>query len=167
MARHPNAIPPDRQRRFDHAFRALAALCPGRERRLSDYKIATTTQIDPLDLERARWLLVSMGIARATEGGAAIARLARLGFAVSSQHGVWRRSSAVLPLDTPGLLYLGHVLPHSTVPWKRLEATALDTDPATLSPRMWCSAHQTMRVQTALTAEGHDLDGQSTAPGGA
>lgn len=157
MARHPNAIPPERQRRFDHAFRALAALCPGRERRLSDFKIARTMPSDRLDLERARWLLVCMGIARGTEGGSAIAGLARLGFAVSSQPGVWRKSARVVPLDTQGLLYLGHVLPHSTVPWKRLESTALDTDPTTLHTRIWCSAHQTLRIQTALVADGHDL----------
>jgi hypothetical protein len=157
VSKHPNAIPPERQRRFDCAFRALAALCPGREGRLSDFKRAGFVQSDPLDLERARWLLVAMGLARGTDGGMAIARLARRGYAVTAEYGRWRQPGAVVPLDTPGLLYLGHVLPSQPVPWKRLESVAMATDPVTLPARHWCSAHETLRVQAAICSEGHDL----------
>jgi hypothetical protein len=165
MSKHPNAIAPDRQRRFDRAFQALAMLCLGQERRLSDYKSAYAMRIDPLALERARWLLLIMGLARGTEGGRAIAVLARRGYAVSSEYGRWRQPGAVKPLDTPGLLYLGHVLPSRHVPWKCLENVALQTDPGLLPERRWCSAHETLSLQATLIAEGHDLS--HAAPGGA
>jgi hypothetical protein len=43
MPRSPGAIAPERQRRFDRAFHALSALCPGRERRISDFKATRST----------------------------------------------------------------------------------------------------------------------------
>jgi hypothetical protein len=70
-----------------------------------------------------------------------------------------------MPLDAPGLLYFGSVLPSRLVPWKCLEHVAIQTDPVPLPERRWCSAHETMLVQAALMAEGHDL-GQA-APRGA
>jgi hypothetical protein len=156
MSRHPNAIAPDRQRRFDRAFQALAALCPGRERRLSDLKVAYVARIDQLAMERARWLIVAMSLARRTEGGRAIAVLARRGYVVSSEYGRSRQPAA-MPLDTAGLLYLGHVLPSRHVPWKSLEHAASRTDPMLLPERRWCSAHETLLLQATLMAEGHDL----------
>lgn len=156
MSRHPNAIAPNRQRRFDRAFQALAALCPGRERRLSDFKVAHVARIDPLAMERARWLIVAMTLVRGTEGGRALVVLARRGYALSSEYGRSRQPTA-MPLDTPGLLYLGHVLPSRHVPWKCLEHAASRTDPMLLPERGWCSAHETLLLQAALVAEGHDL----------
>jgi hypothetical protein len=157
MSKHPNAIAPDRQRRFDRAFQALAALCPGRERRLSHYKVAPRTIIEPLVVERARWLIVAMSLARGTEGSRTIAVLARRGYAISTEYGHWRQPQAVKPFDTPGLLHLGYVLPSQSVPWKRLERVAVQTDPLPLPERPWCSAHETLSVQAMLLAEGHDI----------
>jgi hypothetical protein len=157
VAKHPKAIPPERQRRFDRAFAALAALCPGRERRLSDFKRSGTVPSDPLDLERARWLLIAMGLARGTEGGAAIAGLARLGYIVTCESRPFVGSASAAPLDTPGLLYLGQVLPTTYLPWKRLEAGALAVDATDLRPRIWCSTHETIQVQAALIEQGHLL----------
>jgi hypothetical protein len=157
MPQAPGAIPPERQRRFDRAVKALADLCAGRERRLSHYKRAPGGSPDPLDLERARWLLVAMGLARGTDGGGAIAALARRGHAVTGGSGQWRLADAVVPLDTPGLLYLGYLLPCRPVRWRRLESVALASDPTMLPERRWCSAHETLQIQTALLADGHDI----------
>lgn len=159
MPKNPNAIPPERQRRFDRAFLALAALCPGRERRVSHFKSAHLVRIDPLDIERARWLLVAMALSRGTAGGAAMAAILRRGYTVTSEYGRWLQPRAVRALDTPGLLYLGHVLPSRHVAWKRLEQVALATDPLQLPERRWCSAHETLRIQETLRIEKHHLGG--------
>jgi hypothetical protein len=171
MPNHPNAIAPERQRRFDRAFLALAALCPGRERRVSDFKIAHLARIEPPQIERARWLLVAMALSRGTAGGAAMTAILRRGYAVTSEYGRWRQPGGVLPLDTPGLLYLGHVLPGRNVPWKCLEQVALATDAHTVPERRWCSAHETLRVIAQLQEEGHlsiamvsHLEGDSPSP---
>jgi hypothetical protein len=157
MPKNPGAIAPERQRRFDLAFRAIASLCPGRERRISDYKAARSAHIDPLTIERVRWLLVTMSLARGTEGGAAMTAILRRGYTVTSEYGRWRQPRAILPLDTPGLLHLGDVLPSRQVPWKFLERVALATDPSQFPERRWCSAHETLRIQASLMREGHDL----------
>jgi hypothetical protein len=157
MPKAPGAIAPDRQRRFDRAFQALAELCPGRERRLSDYKVAPYVAIDPLTVETARSLLHAMALSRDTAGGRAISLLARRGYAIRSDKSLLRQTLAVLPLDEPELLFLGHVLPSRRVPWKSLEAAALATDPASLTERRWCSAHETLALQSVLMAQGHVL----------
>ncbi|MCU0230430.1 MAG: hypothetical protein MUC67_03515 [Acidobacteria bacterium] len=156
MPRTACQLPPDRSRRFDRACHALAQLCLGRERRLGNWIAAQDVTTDPLVIERARWLLIVMGHARGTEGGRAIASLARRGYAVSSQYGRWRLPGAVQPLDTPGLLYLGHVLPSRYAQWKSLESVACATDIASLPEFRWCTAHETLRICESLMAEGHD-----------
>lgn len=104
-----------------------------------------------------------MGLARGTDGGGAIAALARRGHAVTSVSRQWRLADAVVPLDTPGLLYLGYLLPCRPVRWQRLESVALASDPTILSERRWCSAHETLQIQTALLADGHDIGSAGTA----
>jgi hypothetical protein len=78
------AIAAELERVIELAAKALAGLCPGRERRLSHYKRALVVPPDSLDLERARWLIATMGLARGTEGGRAIAVLARRGYPSTS-----------------------------------------------------------------------------------
>jgi hypothetical protein len=157
MPRNPHAIAPERQRRFDRALHALAVLCPGRERRVSDFKSVPLSP-DPLEIERARWLLVAMAISRGTAGGAAMAAILRRGYAITSDHSLCRQPGSVLPVDTPGLLHLGRVLPSRLVRWKRFEQRALTINPMQLLEHRWCSAHETLRVVADLHREGYHLD---------
>ncbi len=58
-------ISPEQQRRFEKARRALEPLCVGRDRHLHHVRSYRRPDIPPETIERARWLLVAMGLARA------------------------------------------------------------------------------------------------------
>jgi hypothetical protein len=151
-------ITPARQRRFEAARRALEKMCPGRLRRRSDWFDADWAEAASSDLERVRWLLVAMGRARGTEGGEAIARLAERGYAVTSgRRATLQPSDQVVPLDAPGVVHLGLMLPGWGRSWKSMEKIALAIAPEAYSPRRWCTAHEALGIAAALAAEGHDL----------
>jgi hypothetical protein len=158
MPTNHGPITPEGQRRFEAARCALEQMCPGRERRRSDWMNAEWAEVAPRDLERVRWLLVAMGRARGTEGGEAIARLAERGYVVTpGTRAVFQPSEEVVPLDAPGVVHLGLMLPGWGQTWKSMEAIALDTPLEALPPRRWCTAHETLGIAAALAAEGHDL----------
>jgi hypothetical protein len=158
MPNNHGPITPEGQRRFEAARRALAQMCPGRERRRSDWINAEWAEVAPRDLERVRWLLVAMGRARGTKGGDAVARLAERGYAVASGSlPVYKPSWPVVPLDAPGVVHLGLMLPGWGRTWKSMEAIARATPPEAYPPRRWCTAHETLGIAAALVAEGHDL----------
>jgi hypothetical protein len=151
-------FPADRQRRFDRAFHGIAGLARGRYCRHSDWFAAPSVKVDPTEVETVRWLLVAMSRARATPGSAAIACLARRGYAISTVPGAIGMPPKVAALDTPGFIHLGHVLPSGRRPWKWIEQVALGIDPEDHPERHWCSAHETLRIIASLQAEGHLFD---------
>jgi hypothetical protein len=158
MPNNHGPITPEGQRRFEAARHALEQMCRGRERRRSDWINADWAEVAPRDLERVRWLLAGMGRARGTEGGAAVARLAERGYAVASgSFPVFHPSHFVVPLDAPGVVYLGLMLPGWGRSWKWMEKTALATTLEAYPPRHWCTAHETLEICAALIAEGHVL----------
>jgi hypothetical protein len=158
MPNNHGPITRERQRRFEAARRALEQMCPGRERRRGDWINAGWYQPAPSDLERIRWLLVVMGRARGTEGGEAVARLAERGYAVTAGlRAVLQPFEEVMPLDAPGVVYLGLMLPGRDRSWKSTEKIALATPLDPFPPRRWCTAHEALGIAAALAAEGHDL----------
>jgi hypothetical protein len=158
MPRNPNAIPPDRQRRFDRAFAEIARLCRGDARRISDWPIAHRVELGSAEIERVRLLLIAMSRARGTPGSAAIERLAQRGYAISTGTGTLQTAPDVVALDTPGFVQLGHVLPSARRGWKWVERIALDVDPEIYPVRRWCSAHESLQIRAALAAEGHVIE---------
>lgn len=158
MPNNHGPITPERQRRFEAARRALEQMCPGRDRRFGDWIDAERGEPAPADLERVRWLLVAMGRARGTEGGAAVARLAERGYAVTSGPlALVQPSAPIVPLDAPGVLHLGLVLPGWGRRWRSIEAIALATLLDGYPPHRWCTAHETLAICAALVEEGHEL----------
>jgi hypothetical protein len=133
-------------------------MCPGRQRRFSDWVNAEYAEVAPDDLERVRWLLVAMSRASGTEGGADVARLAVRGYAVTSgPHGLLQPWKPVVQLDAPGVLHLGLMLPGWGRRWRSIEAIALATPLDGYPPRRWGPAHETLPICAALVAEGHAL----------
>lgn len=158
MPNNNGPITPDQQRRFEAARRALEQMCPGRQRRRSDWLNANWYQASPRELERVRWLLVALGRARGTEGGEAVARLAERGYAVVL--GPLSGSpppDLVWSLDRRYAVYLGLMLPGQGLRWKSVERIALATPLEAYPPRRWCTAHEALRIAAAVAAEGHDL----------
>ncbi len=158
MPTNHGPITPERQRRFEAARHALAQMCPGRDRRRSDWINAEWAEITPRELERVRWLLVAMGRARGTAGGEAVARLAERGYAVTSGlRAVFQPSEEIVPLDAPGVVHMGLMLPGWGRSWKSIEAIALATPLEAYPARRWCTAHEALGIAAALAVEGHDL----------
>ena len=60
-------ITPDQQRDFEAARRKLEAVCLLWD---APWYVNTRETVEPEDCERVRWLLVRMGLARGTPGGA-------------------------------------------------------------------------------------------------
>ena len=118
-------ITPDQQRNFEAARRKLEALCL-----LCDapwYANARETA-EPEDCERARWLLVKMGLARGTPGGGAVAELARRGYAICALI-PW--TARVVGIDEPGFILRGEMLPRNGgrgLRWTSIEKAALTVD---------------------------------------
>jgi hypothetical protein len=108
MPNHHGPITPEGQRRFEAARRALAQMCPGRER------------------------------SHPRDRGAAVARLAGRGYAVvSGSRALFHPSGFVVPLDSRGVVYLGLMLPGWGRSWKSMEAIALATLLEAHPPRRW------------------------------
>ncbi len=158
MRESNDRFPPERQRRFERAFREIERHCEGRAARRSTWRSPYWVDIDPIGIERVRWLLVAMALARATPGSDAIARLARRGYAINTGNGPFRPNPEIVPLDRPDLVHLGHVLPSFRRRWKWIEKSALDVDPEVWLEQRWCSAHATLQIRAALRAEGHIID---------
>lgn len=143
-------ISPERQRDFEAARRKLEALCANRGLRL----VHLLQPPPPETAERARLLLIRMGEARATAGGAAIAELARRGYAIPS---FGPKKGLAVPLDRPGLIMFGALLPHavsSGLIWKQIEGAALAARPDELPEHFLCSAHDRLGIFAKLQQEG-------------
>jgi hypothetical protein len=156
MPNNNGPITPERQRRFEAARRALEQMCHVYPPRKSDLLDARWHTVTPEEIERARWLMVSMGLARGTPGGAAIAALAERGYAVATVRFSFPQGD-IVALDTPGLISLGGILPALRRRWKAIEAIALDANPEDLPKLRWCTAHAALRIRGEVAAEGHDL----------
>jgi hypothetical protein len=158
MQENSGRIPPARQRRFDRAFLEIERLCPGWTGRRSDWRVAHALDVNPSVIERVRWLLVALARSRATPGAEVIARLAERGYAISTRNAPFRHAAEIVPLDQPGFIYLGLMLPSSRRPWKRIEEVACDLDPEIWPMRRWCSAHESVAIRAAIEAEGHIIE---------
>lgn len=113
---------------------------------------------DPEAIERYRWLLVAMGIARVTPGGLAIASLARRGYALSAPTSIRPLHPTTRALDWAGVTWFGIGLPsrHGRR-WVEMEQDALRVDIAALPELCVVSAHVTVRIKSELRHQGHDL----------
>ena len=151
-------FPPERQRRFDRAFREIERIGRGRAGSVHEIGDVHRGAVEPAEVERVRWLLVAMAHARGTPGSLAIAALARRGYTIGARAGPFRTTPDVVALDAPDLIRPGKGLPSSRQPWKLMEQAALDVDPATWPERRWCSAHESLRIRAALAAEGHIVE---------
>jgi hypothetical protein len=141
---------PERQRAFEAARRKLEAQSDDQGWHLMYLLLPPP----PERTERARLLLIGMGEARATAGGAAVAELARRGHAIPS---FGPKKGEAVPLDRPGLIMCGALLPHavsSGLLWKQIEAAALAARPDELPEHFLCSAHDRMRILAKLQQEG-------------
>jgi hypothetical protein len=111
---------PERQRRFDRALREIERHCSGPVGRLHGVGEAPRIEIEPGEVERVRWLVIAMSVARGTPGSLVIGALARRGYAIITAAGPFRTPPDVVALDTPGLIRSGKVLPSWCQPWKRM-----------------------------------------------
>lgn len=156
MPANHGSIPPERQRAFEAARRAAMALCPGHGRRGSFH--ALEGRMDPLVVERVRWLVVAMGVARGTPGGVAVAGIARLGYVVTATSTVPAGRWRALPLDHPGIVSHGKPLPGRYRTWAAIEREALEIDVAALPRMQFVTAHATMRIVIEIRRDGHVLE---------
>lgn len=146
----------ERSRRFEAARRAAMAISPALTSagfwagEWLDHPVAPETS------ERYRWLIAAMGLARGTAGGLAIARLASRGYATIAMPS-FARLPSVLPLDGAGAVTLGAGLPHARSRWSSMEHMALGFDIDALPMIHIVSAHETMRIRSALRQEGRDV----------
>lgn len=99
-----------------------------------------------------------MGTARGTQGGLAMADLARRGYAMAARTSLrpWRPTTRAL--DWVGAVWFGIGLPGRYGRcWKSMEQDALKIDIAALPELRFVSAHVTVRIKSELRREGHEL----------
>lgn len=109
-------------------------------------------------VERVRWLLVAMGLARGTPGGRAVADVARHGYVVIPTSIIPARGWRPVPLDHPGIIHVGAPLPGAYRSWAVTEQEALRIDVAGLPRLQFVTAHTTMRILSELRRQGHAFD---------
>ena len=151
----PSPVDRDRHRAFEAARRAAMAL--GKTLPEDDGPDWPRCVADPDTVERYRWLLVAMGIVRATPGGRAIADLARRGYAIARIRSAGRLHLTPRPLDWVGATWCGIGLPRRYGRWASMEEDALRVDIAALPQLRFVSAHVTVRIKSELRRAGHDL----------
>jgi hypothetical protein len=148
---------PERQRRFEAARRALEQMCRLYPPRRSDLLDAWWADVAPEEIERVRWLIAAMELARGTRGGAAIAALAERGYAVTAVRSPLPRAGEIVALDAPGFILFGRMLPGPCRRWSPMENIALAAQPTDLPMLQWCTAHAALRLRAGVAAEGHHL----------
>lgn len=151
-------VTPDAQRSFEAARREILAILhphavPAVERGLIRCRVAPS----PQEVEKVRWLVVSMGLARGGPGGLAVAALAERGWAVPTVRYVTATQICPARFDAPRLLSNLGVLPRRGG-WRGIERTARAYDPEALEEIRYVSAHETLRIKSELAARGHRLD---------
>ena len=82
------------------------SLCRGQDKRQGRYHLIGAEEEDPVVIERVRWLVVAMGVARGTPGGLAIAEIARLDYAVTLTPILPATGWRLVRLDHP-VVYVG------------------------------------------------------------
>lgn len=150
-------IAPHQQRAFEAARRAATPLCPGYDRRPTRFRHGPGTELDPETIERVRWLVVAMGVARGTPGGLAVAAIARRGYFVARTPILTPAGWRPVPFDCPGIVYVGEPLPRHDRPWAAIEKGVLRIDPTALSQLRFVTGHTTMRIVSELRRDGHKL----------
>lgn len=153
-------IAPQQQKAFEAARRAAMLLCPGYDRRPTRFRHSPETELDPEVIERVRWLIVAMGVARGTSGGLAVAAIARRGYVVARTPIVTAAGWRLVPFDYPGIVYVGEPLPRHDRPWGAIEKGALRIDPTALSQLRFVTGHTTMRIISELRRDDTCLDKQ-------
>jgi hypothetical protein len=148
-------IAPHQQRAFEAARRAAMLLCRGYDRRPSRFRHHRDPEEDPETIERVRWLIVAMGLARGTPGGLAIAALARRGYVVARTPVLTVAGWSPVALDHPGIVYLGEPLPRHDRPWSAIERRALRIDAGELPHLRFGTGHTALRIVTELRRQGH------------
>ncbi|WP_111432064.1 hypothetical protein [Rhodobacteraceae bacterium DSL-40] len=109
-------------------------------------------------VERYRWLIASLGVARATPGGDAIAALARRGYLLGPRFSLSPPASRINSIDSPWIVHFGIGLPtRSCHRWSTIEHDALSIDIDALPPVQIVSVHVTIRVKVELRKEGIEL----------
>lgn len=152
----PLRISPDQQRAYERARRAAMALCPGLLTPDSSRPWQTCI-VDSESIERYRFLIAAMGVARGTPGGLAIAALAHRGYVVIVPVMLSRWPPAVRALDVPGMVWFGVGLPTRQRSWAASEDRALKVDIATLPALSFVSAHTALRVRQDLRRQGFEF----------
>lgn len=155
MPANPGCIAPDRQRAFEAARREAMALCPGHLGRRTRFHGITSIAAEPAVVERVRWLVVAMGVARGTPGGRAVAEIARLGYVVTSSPIFLAKGWRTVRLDHPGIVHAGEPLPGRYRSWAATETEALKIDATALIRLQFVTAHTTMRIISELRQDGH------------
>ncbi|WP_424934459.1 hypothetical protein [Amaricoccus macauensis] len=113
---------------------------------------------NPEFVERYRWLIFAMGLARSSPGGDAVAALARRGYLISRQRYPGMKPSQIVPISAFHIVSSRAGLPSSgTSPWSTIERKALAVDVETLPVVRVVSAHVTLRVKAELRKEGVGL----------
>lgn len=131
------------------------SLCRGQDKRQGRYHLIGTEEGDPAVVERVRWLVVAMGVARGTPGGLAISNIARLGYVMTRTPILPATGWRLLRLDHPGVVYSGEPLPERYRPWPATERAALQVDLSGIARLQFVSAHTTLQILSELRMQGH------------
>lgn len=135
----------ERRRAFEHARHEAATV--------SKWATVSYAATSPELLERYRWLIVAMAIARGTPGAFALAELGRRGYVLDGT----TKMPIVRPIDR--ILVIGGAgLPRRhSFPLAAMECRAATIDLTGFPPLSLASAHETIRIKAELRREGHDL----------
>lgn len=112
----------------------------------------------PEAVERYRWLIAAMAMARRSPGGDAVTALARRGYLVCSCDASLSLFEQLAPVDDRWLLPFGLGLPTRRLPWASIERIASQVDPEQLPLRWVVSAHMSLQIKAHLRKEGVDFD---------
>lgn len=132
------------------------------DRRRGRSHAITGHQEDPCVVERFRWLVVAMGVARGTPGGLAIADIARLGYVVTRPPSFPATGWRLIRFDHPGVVHVGEPLPQQNRRWPAIESAALRMEIAALPRLQFVTAHETLRILSELRREGHSFEDAGT-----
>lgn len=133
------------------------SLCRRQDKRPGRYHLIGAEEEDPVVIERVRWLVVAIGVARGTPGGLAVAEIARLDYAVTRTPILPATGWRLVRLDHP-VVYVGEPLPERYRPWPATERAALQIDIAGIPRLQFVSAHTTLQILSELRSHGHSFE---------
>lgn len=157
MSEHSGFPSRDAQRRFEAARRDLMDLCAGRGWRTGLWTVKYDEAFGPREVERARWLVIALGVARGSSGGRAVAGHAHRGRAVLTASYAWPPRPRLARFDAIGLLPHLRVLPLRGS-WAEMERAALALVSEEQPDVRYVSGHETLRTKAELAAAGHRFE---------